>query len=596
MIDFKIMLEDHRRRVAAGLPSRGSEIAAELDEKDRQMAAMKQRRVAAEDVRQNLKESGGEGIASLLKLPEGVRVWAPKKADTYKIDFLPYVRSTPYHPDNKNGRLDLEDGYEILWWKYPFQVHRNIGAKNEMVISPLTINKPDPIWEERQRLAQNYEANKKLVKACTPQKWMAFPIIDPEDSEKVAIFTMSEGKFWWDSIKNTGLKTELEAGDDSNISFYDVVNGKTLKVRFGDAAFTDDTGTSRKFLAASRIDFVDREDMDWDEWRDKIPPLDEMFDIMAYDKLKALFLQTDVDNEDGGGETKEEGPEEKPKTSSAKKSTTTPAKTPDKKPEAKDDAPTISFKVGDKVNFKSEAGLIITGKVVDVDGKIISIKGPDGKEHDVNVKNVQPIGAKPLTGEKPKKEKEPEKEPEEKESEGGEIEVGSIVTFLNKAKEEVTGTVTAIDSGDYEIKDDDGKEYVKELDDLTLVEPTEPDTDNDTPPEFELGDRVKDEDGTEGVIIKMNKESATVKTTDGNILVDFANLMKLEDETEAPNSKSFNVGDKVTWDKGTEEGTVMKLNISDPDEPKAKVKDDTGTLLWKEFAELEPAPIKGKKK
>lgn len=554
--------------------------------------AREQRRVQAEDVKNNLREGMGSGIASLLALPRDVRLWQPEKAGTYTLDFVTYIVTSPNHPDNKNGRLELDPKYDIHWWKRPFQVHRKIGANGEMLISPLTIGKPDPIWEERQLLAQNYKQNEAAVKATTPQRWMAFPIIDPDDSDKIAIFAMSYGKFW---EAKAGLEYELGTStDDSKVGFYNFVDGKTLKVRFADQTYE-----GRKYLECNRIDFVDREDMDEKEILAKVPALDDMFVILPYDKLKALYLQTDLD---ASGST--EADETPRKTTSTKKSTTVaekPAAEPEKPAKA-------GFKNGDKVIFRNDDGLVIAGKIVDIDGKIISIKGPDGKEHDVDVKSVQlasDVKEEPKADPKPAKTKkavEPEPEPESEDDDGlgegaaGEFEIGQKVSFKNKKGKVVKGTITEVDGDDITITDAEGGEYIKGPDDLTAEE-VDPDVINPLI-EFKVGDRAKDEDGTEGTIVKVNKDSVTLKTSDGNIIVPFSEVMVLNDavEHEDPNGPELKVGDVVLWDDGSEEGTVMKIDLANPKKPRAKVKDDTDTLLWKTFDELTLKPKKAAKK
>ncbi len=236
------------------------------------------RRVSREDVRKNAKDAGGSS-KRWFELPEGVREWTPDKAGSVLMDVLPYEVTAAQHPDK------VEKG--VLWYKRPFAVHHNVGPANESVVCPASVGKHCPMCEERKRLAKNWDENEEQIKALNAQRFVAFNIKDPDDEDKVAVFAVSRGKF------AVALEKELQEGDEDILNFYDVTDeGKTLKVRFSDATFE-----GRKYLQATRIDFRDRPAMDEDEVLGKTVCLDDMFVVMDYDKLKALFLQVDEDEE-----------------------------------------------------------------------------------------------------------------------------------------------------------------------------------------------------------------------------------------------------------------------------------------------------------
>lgn len=255
------------------------------------MPKTERRRVSREEVRANAAK-GGAGGSSYLTLPAGIREWSPDKAGTFRLNVLPYEVTDKSHPDG------VEPG--VLWYKRPFAVHKNVGPNEDRVVCPSTVGQPCPICQEAKRLAkEDYEANKESIKALNPQKFVAYNITDPDDEDKVAVFAYSRGKF------AAALEKELEEGDDSILNFYDVTkDGKTLKVRFSDAEFS-----GQKYLECTRIDFLDREAMDEDEVLGKVANLDSIFPVLSYEKLKAMFSQTDEDKPE---EDEEETPKKKP--------------------------------------------------------------------------------------------------------------------------------------------------------------------------------------------------------------------------------------------------------------------------------------------
>jgi hypothetical protein len=252
------------------------------------------RRVSRDQVRQNAKR--GAANQQWFKLPKNVREWVPDKPGKYNINIVPYVVSDKAHPDG------VDEG--VLWYKRPFSIHRNVGPSNLSIVCPASIGHKCPICEEKASLAKNWQENKDQIQAISAQKFMAYPIIDPDDEDRIAVFALSRGKF------AAPLDKELEDGDDDIMSFYDVTDvGRTLRVRFTKSSFA-----GFDFLEATRFDFVPREAMDEDAVLAKVPCLDTIFNVMEYDKLKALFLQ--LDDED---DTDDDEDDEKPtKSKSAK--------------------------------------------------------------------------------------------------------------------------------------------------------------------------------------------------------------------------------------------------------------------------------------
>ena len=252
----------------------------------------KRRRVSRDDVRDNARKGGGGG--NYFNLPSGIRSFSPDKPGKITLDFLPYEVKTDNHPDGR------EPG--DVWYKYPFFVHHSIGVRNDSFVCPTSIGKKCPICEERERLAiKDKEKYKEAIKKLRPQKFVAYNINDPEDKEKIAIFAMSRGKF------AVALEKELDEGDDDILNFFDVTDdGRTLKIRF-----SEETYEGRKFLKATRIDFLERDEMDEDKTFKRTVVLDECFNVLPYDKLKSFFLQIDEnDDKDDDDDDDEDKPNE----------------------------------------------------------------------------------------------------------------------------------------------------------------------------------------------------------------------------------------------------------------------------------------------
>ena len=246
------------------------------------MAKKQRRRVSADKVKENA-ERGSGGGSDWFQVKENVGRWSPDKAGRYNIDILPYEVKSESHPD------DVEKG--CLWYKLPFAVHHGVGASNQSLVCPKSVGGKCPICDERSRLyKEDSDANEDIIAALRPQRFVAFNILSPEDDGRVDLFIFSFGKFY------AVLKEELkDVHNEEHLGFFDVTDaGRTLKVRFSEEDFM-----GNKYLQASRIDFLPREEMDEDEILDKTVCLEDAIVVPPYDKLKALF---EMDGEDEGGD------------------------------------------------------------------------------------------------------------------------------------------------------------------------------------------------------------------------------------------------------------------------------------------------------
>jgi len=239
----------------------------------------KRKRLSREERQQKQESPSGGG--NWLNLPKGVDTWEPDKAGKYKIDVVPYETTAKWHPNS------LEPG--TIWWRHEFKIHHGIGVENKSIVCPTSIGKKCPVCVEAERLKKDYDKNKDIIDNLRPQKYMAMNILNPDDEDAISVFTMSVGKFY------NLLEQEMnEADEDEDVSnFFDVDDcGRTIRVRFSDAKYE-----GRKYLEATKIDFIERDEMDEDDILEKAVNLDEMFVVMEYDLLKDMFLQIDGGDE-----------------------------------------------------------------------------------------------------------------------------------------------------------------------------------------------------------------------------------------------------------------------------------------------------------
>lgn len=488
----------------------------------------KYRRVAPEDVQENArKQGGGRGISSLLRLPRNIGLWEPERTGTYEIDIVPYVVSDKNHPDEGNAKFVPG---ETLWYKREIRVHLKIGPDGETVICPTSAGLPCPICQERAKLvAKSYDQNETEIKALSYKKYVAFNILDPEDKDAIKVFVYGTGKFW---SSEAGLKREIDETEDSKIiAFYDFPGGKTLKVRF-----SEDTYEQTKYLTTTKIEFIDRGDLDEAEILEKVADLDTIAPPLPYEKLKALFYGAEPDGDSGSESPTRTGGTSKPAASSSKGK-------PDAKPASaglgkggsvdQDDRgggekEKDEFEIGQRVSGKNIKGKKVEGEISDIDDNDIEVTDDEGDTHDCKASALILV------------------EPEDKD--------------------------TAPDRGGGE-KESNKKEN---------------DNDND---EIQIGDTVKNESGDLGEVLKVDLEEreVTVQFKGGKQLLDLTDVMKIEPEAKP----ELKVGDKVSWDDGDKEGEVVKVK---DDGSKVRVKDEDDTLSWVASDSVVLVPIKPAKR
>ena len=385
----------------------------------------KRKRVSKETVRDNAVKGAGKGSDYFI-LPEGVGLWEPKKAERYSIDMLPYEVTSKNHPD------DVEKG--TLWYKLPFKIHRAIGAAKAYVVCPKSIGKACPICEERDRLyKEDGDKYEDVCKALRTQNIVAYNILDPEDADKTCLFIFSRGKF------AETLEDELRDADNAeHLAFFDVnEDGRTLRVRFSEKTFE-----KSKYLAASKIDFKSREEMDEDEILESTVVLEEALVVLPYDKLSNIFFQKDEEEEE-----EEEAPVKKTRRSRKK----VEPEPEEEEEEEEEEAPpkrkrrTKKKEPEPEEEEEEEDDKPIMDKVMDEDEDCVACEGTGKNSRGGKCRPCKGTGSKP---EKPvtKKKTPPKPDPEDEEEEEEEEEAPPVKKKRRtKKKEDDTPTCPAED-------------------------------------------------------------------------------------------------------------------------------------------------------
>lgn len=241
-------------------------------------------------------------------LPSGIEMLNPEPDTKILIDFLPYTVTTKNHPD-KNEEAEIATKGS-LWYKRPYKVHRQVGAKNEMVVCPTSIGKPCPICEFIAKLKKE-DADEDQIKSLKPSDRNEYAVMllavtenkktKKVTDKKVAILDFSDWLFQ--------KEFEDQLGDHENFdTFPDHIEGCSVRITFAEATFA-----GNKYAKPTRFDFVEREEPYDDEILEQVPNLDDLLIIMDYDELKNKFFEV------AGDEDEDEDEDEKPKKSSRKK-------------------------------------------------------------------------------------------------------------------------------------------------------------------------------------------------------------------------------------------------------------------------------------
>lgn len=234
------------------------------------------------NVEKQQKEASGYGY---LNLPKGVQMFKEKEGKMY-LDIIPYGVKMENHPDLDRDAGIAEAG--SLWYKFPFKIHRDIGANNDAVVCPSTFGKKCPICDYMKKRAKE-GAEWEELKAYKPGKrnlYAVIPIGDKKMEEEIHIWDVSSYLF------QNLLNEELSDREDYAV-FPALEGGKTLCIRFEEQQLG-----KNKFCEAKRIDFEKRKE-DYDESIiDEVPCLEELLKVLSYKELETMMFELDPEDVD----------------------------------------------------------------------------------------------------------------------------------------------------------------------------------------------------------------------------------------------------------------------------------------------------------
>ena len=252
--------------------------------------------------RASTRESSGRGgVKFTFPVGAEIKFFKVDKAKTYKLDFIPYEVTDKKHP----AGVDVGD----LWYQRTIWTHNNIGPEEKSYLCLKSVGKKCPICEYRAQLVKSADADEDLIKSLNSKERELFQVIDL-DNEKAGI------QLWEFSYHLFGKKLEEEIREDDEdgykAGFADLEGGSTLKIRFGSKKMG-----KNEFFEATRIDFEERDDYG-EDILDDVLCLDEILNVLDYEKLEAIFLDTETEEVEEkpargrGGRGKEKEEDEKP--------------------------------------------------------------------------------------------------------------------------------------------------------------------------------------------------------------------------------------------------------------------------------------------
>ena len=253
---------------------------------------MREKSNFAEKMKKHLQKRKQKDVSNVnyLNLPKGLDIFrVDEDVKKLKIDILLYKVTDKNHPD-----ADFNEGVAVensLWYRRPIDIHQGVGINNLSFVCPSMFGKKCPICEYRKKRIDE-GADKEEFKKYYPQHRSIYLIIPrafySKSNDRWESYKEDHLYIW--NISNKNFQDELEAAlEDSpeNYSFACYKGGKTLVLSLKWEKLGKTT-----FPVVKHIEFVDREDYDENE-ADKLPSLDNIFNIPSYDELKAKFFEID---------------------------------------------------------------------------------------------------------------------------------------------------------------------------------------------------------------------------------------------------------------------------------------------------------------
>lgn len=243
----------------------------------------------------NKRKGGGSLFKSDIR---GVNFWTCKEGD-HIIDIIPYI----------SGDMDPV-GKQVDQYVLEFFVHRNVGAKDGMIIClSETFNQPCPICEEKRRMVKRGEDEQK-IKDMTPSRYprSIYNIVCYDSAEE-----QSKGVQVWHT-SNYLIQTYLlalskrsvrpgQTNVEPFIAFMDADDGRSISFK------REGKENSTKFIG---VRFEERSYKISDELLDQAHCLDDLIAWPTYEEVYQEFYGFPMEKESESRETKSSRPVEEP--------------------------------------------------------------------------------------------------------------------------------------------------------------------------------------------------------------------------------------------------------------------------------------------
>jgi len=217
-------------------------------------------------------------VQTVVKIPDDVEEFSPKKEGTYRIDIIPYVV-----PDKSAAGPNPNAAPGELHYERTFFIHRDIGVDEQRYVCPKrTAGKPCPICEHRKEIMEDPNGDEDLAKALAPKQRQLWNVFDHEEPGKgVKVWEVSYHLF------GKQLKREVMHADEDDGYEYFADPEEGMKLRVG---MEEQKIGKNSFLEAATIGFKPRTKALPKKVLDGAHPLDNLIIIYPYDKLKTIFL------------------------------------------------------------------------------------------------------------------------------------------------------------------------------------------------------------------------------------------------------------------------------------------------------------------
>lgn len=252
-----------------------------MPKKTRKQKEKKQARYS--NAKETAKKQGSREGFSAIKPPNGVDLWRPTRAGSYRLDVLSYDADSESNPS-------IEE--DCRHYERIFYVHRGIGPNNKQVICPArNFEEPCPICEWIAEAASDPDMDSDNYQDYKVKKRQLFNVFVHDESEKGV--QIHEGPF--SNGLGEALKDKIDIADEDDpvlAFFHDDENGMTLKIL---------TGENPPYGVKIRsVDFKARKKALSEDLLESVVNLDELVSESAleYDEIKKMFAQTAKEDDD----------------------------------------------------------------------------------------------------------------------------------------------------------------------------------------------------------------------------------------------------------------------------------------------------------